>query len=688
MDVWLKQYFDFFDGLLSPKYSSSILFIDHHLQSQAVKNGTPKPTGFMEQLADQKESLAGITANMLAPIYQDGASTRLASAQETFRQSLLNELSNLYTTQAAISFGADVTASIPLQGNEETPQLCGNINLNSIKNCPPHAEEKASSTTSKTLASLISLTSPKLKLEQGEEQPLTFLLEASEKLGETTECLCLDLCYKVTALEHQISPVKNIEGYKASSWLSPITAEDTPVLEKSLGSFKLPILLRSFPETPRMVSQAGPAFDKKATQLSKITRWDYEYTYGLNFHYLQDKAHGQIQFNIKDKPANELAGFLDAFAELAQFISVASNLSAILDQHVPVISAARQDDAAIEDAASVLSAIIKINEDIIKAATAAGNLSMLAAPATKEGAESYKFSILEENQAYTSNNEDTADRWVVKLILEDCNNLKGLTGEPSVEIPEWTSHLASNACEKGKKTYTYYYTQEKKKKITYLTQDIAQSISDRQVILPGMQVLARQDAIASMYMTRNNYIFGKINEGFVFKTPTATFKNPFHPTLSSYQPLNIAWLDEPKGEPSKCSLTQHLNNLFCKLFKGEFVGDVTLQLNIGYAYHLAEGLTEEPIDLPIALLPPTPITITTKGKPKGNIIKNLAKSITAWAETHKPSCNNATLTFALNIMSNLTENPMPLLNLQDLYLCTDDIDPPLPSYERQLEEAR
>ncbi|MFS8181258.1 LysM peptidoglycan-binding domain-containing protein [Pseudovibrio denitrificans] len=688
MDVWLKQYFEFFDGLLSPKYSSSILFIDHHLQSQAVNDGTSKPTGFMEQLADQKESLAGITANMLAPIYQDGASTRLISAQETFRQSLLNELSNLYTTQAAISFGADVTASIPLQGNEETPQLYGNISLNSIKNCPPQDEENASPTTSKTLASLISMTSPKLKLQQDEEQPLTFLLEASEKLGETTECLCLDLCYKVTALEHQISPVKNIESYKASSWLSPITAEDTPVLEKSLGSFKLPILLRSFPETPRMVSQAGPAFDKKATQLSKITRWDYEYTYGLNFHYLQDKAHGQIEFNIKDKPANELAGFLDAFAQLAQFISVANNLSAILDQYVPVISAAKQDDAAIEDAASVLSAIIKINEDIIEAASAARNLSMLAAPATKEGVESYKFSILEENQAYTSNNEDTAKRWVVKLILEDCNSLKGLTGEPTVEIPEWTSHLATNAYKKGRKTYTFYYTQEKKKKTTYLTQDIAQSISDRQVILPGMQVLARQDAIASMYMTRNNNIFGKINEGFVFRTPTATFKNPFHPTLSSYQPINIAWLDEPKGEPSKCSLTEHLNHLFCKLFKGEFVGDVTLQLNIGYAYHLAEGLTEEPIDLPIALLPPTPITITTKGKPKGDIIKNLAKSITAWAETHKPSCNNARLTFALNIMSNLTENPMPLLNLQDLYLCTDDIEPPLPSYEGQLEEAR
>ncbi|EEA96798.1 LysM peptidoglycan-binding domain-containing protein [Pseudovibrio sp. JE062] len=688
MDVWLKQYFEFFDGLLSPKYSSSILFIDHHLQSQAAKDGTPKTTGFMEQLADQKESLAGITANMLAPIYQDGASTRLASAQETFRQSLLNELSNLYTTQAAISFGVDVTASIPLLGNEETPQLYGNISHNSIENCLPQTEEKSSPATSKTHSSLISMTSPKLKLQQDEEQPLTFLLEASEKLGETTECLCLDLCYKVTALEHQISPVKNIEGYKASSWLSPITAEDTPVLEKSLGSFKLPILLRSFPETPRMVSQAGPAFDKTATQLSKITRWDYEYTYGLNFHYLQDKAHGQIEFNIKDKPANELAGFLDAFAELAQFISVANNLSAILDQYVPVISAAKQDDAAIEDAASVLSAIIKINEDIIEAASAAGSLSMLTTSATKEGSESYKFSILEENQAYTLNNEDTADRWVVKLILEDCNNLKGLTGEPAVEIPEWTSHLASKACEKGKKTYTYYYTQEKKKKITYLKQDIAQSISDRQVILPGMQVLARQDAIASMYMTRNNNIFGKINEGFVFRTPTATFKTPFHPTLSSYQPLNIAWLDEPKGEPGKCSLTEHLNNLFCKLFKNEFVGDVTLQLNIGYAYHLAEGLTEEPIDLPIALLPPTPITITTKGKPKGDIIKNLAKSITDWAAMHKPSCNNARLNFALNIMSNLTENPMPLLNLQDLYLCTDDIEPPLPSYEGQFEEAR
>ncbi|KZK85615.1 LysM domain protein [Pseudovibrio sp. Ad46] len=690
MDVWLKQYFEFFDALLSPKYSSSILFIDklaaNKPQNISCAGECPAVvSGFMEALTEQKKSLAQITARMLAPIYQDGTSTRLTSAQETFKQTLLEELSNLYTTQAVLSFGADITANIPLTGDEETPQLYGNINLNSVADCPPDAQEAAQEPTpAKSLSSLFSLTSAKLKLQDGAEQPLTFLLQASEKLGETTECLALDLSYKVTSLEHQTSPVQGITDYKASSWLSPIQAEGTPVLEKPLGSFKVPILLRSFPETPRMVSQAGPAYDTKAKKLSQITKWNYEYTYGLNFHYLQDKAHGQIQFNLKDKPQGELAGFMDAFAELAQFITIQNNLTATLDQYVPIINAGNQAADAIEKAAQALAVIIKVNEDIICKANAS-SFAMLAATSQKEGSETVCFSILEENQDYSTPTEQTSQRWVVKLILEDCNPPAGLTGDPVVEILNWTSHLDSSACVEGKQTYTYYYTQKTKSKQTYLTQDIAQPLSDRQVVMPGMQVLARQDALASMYMIRNSYIHGKITDGFVFRTPTATFKNPFHPTLSSFQPLNIAYLGNPTNEPYQRSLKEHLKHLFYMLFHGEYAGDITLQLNIGYSYHLAQGLTEEPIDLPIALLPPTPVTIQNNGELEGEILEKLANSIKAWAQAHKPSCNAAQLNIAMNIMSNLTENPMPLLNLQNLYLCTDDIIPTLPSYESEME---
>ncbi len=329
--------------------------------------------------------------------------------------------------------------------------------------------------------------------------------------------------------------------------------------------------------------------------------------------------------------------------------------------------------------------IIKVNEDIICKANASSSLAMLAATSQKEGSETISFSIQEENQDYSTPTEQTSQRWVVKLILEDCNPPAGLTGDPVVEIPDWTSHLDSSACVEGKQTYTYYYTQKTKSKQTYLTQDIAQPLSDRQVVMPGMQVLARQDALASMYMIRNSYIHGKITDGFVFRTPTATFKNPFHPTLSSFQPLNIAYLGNPTNEPYQRSLKEHLEHLFYMLFHGEYAGDITLQLNIGYSYHLAQGLTEEPIDLPIALLPPTPVTIQNNGEPEGDILENLANSITAWAQAHKPSCNAAQLNIAMNIMSNLTENPMPLLNLQNLYLCTDDIIPPLPSYESETE---
>ncbi len=680
MDVWLKQYFEFFDALLSPEYSSAILFIDKNLRDKSSE--AQEFTGYMERLAAQKESLAQITSGMLAPIYQDGLSTRLASAQETFEQTLLDELSNMYSTQAVISFGTDVTAHIPVGKTEETPQVFGNLEYLSLAQCDaPKPADSKKTTVSKTLSSLISLTSPKLKMEEGTQQPLTFLLQASDKLGEITECLEMDLCYKVTALEHQISSVEGIKDYKASSWLSPIQTETTPRLDAPLGKFKVPILLRSFPETPRMVSQSSPATYPGSDQLNKITRWDYDYTYGLNFHYLQDKAHGEVQFNLKDNPANELSAFLDAFSQLAQFISVKENLNRNLQQYVPVISAAKQDASSIRNAALALDAFLKINADIIAQANAAESLRVNAKESTKQGSDPITFSIEEANQDYTTKDGTQAQRWSVTLQTHDCQPISGITKDPAIEIPGWDSHLVSNNDASEDCDYTYYYTKPGKGPVTYLTQETAQTLSDRQVVLPGMQVLARQDALASMYMVRNNNIYGKITEGFVFRTPTATFKNPFHPTLSSFEPLNIACLNPSQDKPSKCSLEQHLNNLFSTLFYDEYQGGITLQLNIGYSYHLAEGLTEEPIDLPIAILPPTPVTIGANGEPEGDIITSLAKSITDWADTHCPSCNAAQLNIALNIMSNLTENPMPLLNLQDLYLCTDDIVPPLPALE-------
>ncbi|SDQ98193.1 LysM peptidoglycan-binding domain-containing protein [Pseudovibrio sp. Tun.PSC04-5.I4] len=669
MDVWLKQFFGFFDTLLSPQYSSSILFVD------ALATNKPQGiTSYLEALTELKKSLADVTSKMLSPVYQGQASTRLTSVRETFKQTLLDELSNLYVTQAALSFGAQVWADIPTRDGEDVAQLYGNVTM--------HPVRSKTTQTTKDLSSLITLTSAKVTLDNGDDQPLNFLLQAPEKLGEDTDLVSLDLTYKVAAIEHQISAVPGIANYKASSWLSPIKTANSPYLEASLGQFCVPILLRKFPETPRMVQQNGVAAYPNAQQLSKITRWDYDYTYGLDFHYEQDKAFGEVHYNLKDTSKGELAGFADAFQPLAQFISVQHDLSKIIGQYVPVISAGNKGEVAITNASSVLSVFVKLTQDIATAASASNGVRVFASAMTKTGIEPYQFYVTEERQIITDDTPEDNHRWIVKLVSSSGVAPIGLSQNPRVEISGWTSHLStkdSDLISKG--IYVYYYTQKTGKNQIYLTQQVAQSLSNRQVVLPGMQVLARQDAMSSMYLVRNEDIGGQINEGFVFRTPTATFKNPYHPTLSSQKTLNIACLNNPTGEPFKHTLQEHLNHLFIALFEGEYTGDVTLQLNIGYDYHLCEGLTDASIDLPIALLPPTQITIEESGKPAGDIIASLAGSITKWASQHKPSRHKAELRFAMNIMSNLTENPMPLLSLENIILMIDDISPPLASLE-------
>lgn len=660
VDVWLSTFFNTFDTLFSPELSSSMLVID--------AKATNKPAGvssYLKSFADQKEILATVASDLMGPVYVAQTNTRLESAKETFRQTLLVKLSNLYTVRAAVSFGATVVADIAQRADEQAPQLFGNLTWN---------------TDDPTLESLITLTSPKMPLVKGDNQPVTFLLESPGNIkinGVVLQAVSLDLSYTGAAIEHQIAKIAGIEGYMASSWLSPITTEASTLLTSNLGSFNVPLILRAFPSTPRMNTQTGVQTNKVTTDLNQLTQWTYSYTYSLDFHFEQDRVYNEVLFNIHDSGTRMLTGYLDAFQGLAQFITSQDAANRLISETVPQIDALTSDQTTIDNASLALGAFLKIATDIATQASHAGGLKMHPQWGGQLQGEACHFTISESSQTVKHGDTDTAV-WVVALNFTD-GVPEGMTGAPLVQIAGYTATALPVATTPESVSYRYYYLDNDGQP---LTAEQAQSIAPRTVVLPGMQILSRQDAISTVHLTRNENIDGAINAPFVYTTPNVSFGNPLHPTVRSRQALNIATLGTGGDQPVARSLDAHMAALFSALFAQSFSGNSTLQINVTYLYTLADTLTQMSVPLPVLVMPPLAVNIDGSDSSVPSLSQlesQLSEAVIGWAQAYQPSARGAKLVFDVTVMSNMTDNPMPLLDLAGLELPVEFISPPLPT---------
>ncbi len=254
---------------------------------------------YLQQILDQKKLLATAASQWMIPLYA-GETADPQYVRAAFYEQLLGRLANAYATRAAIQFAATVTAAIGDPFSTQPPRLFGNIVDNAAA-----GEERSE----------ITLTSPKLDLATASGVPLPFLLLAAATVredGAIVGKIDLDLTYDATHIEHQISAVPGITGYLASSWLGFIVPGDTRPLTRSLGAFPVPMVLRAFPTSPTMVAQAGDPAKPQGTQLSDLTEWTYSFVFSLPFHYPQDRVYCDVEFNIKEGDSID-AAFSDAF---------------------------------------------------------------------------------------------------------------------------------------------------------------------------------------------------------------------------------------------------------------------------------------------------------------------------------------------------------------------------------------
>jgi len=667
LDRWMAELLAAVDRLLAPSYATAIGLIDSRLPGGR--------TPHLQELATAKEGLAAALEALVIPVLAGVDGPDPDAAREAFRQQLLIQLGSFYTIDAIVQFA--VAASSQSTDPQTSPQLFGSLVQPTEAPAP------------------VTLSEPKIPLAtpaSGPPPTLTFLLSTAAgqtDVAQTEAQITLALTYDGTDVEHQIGALPGIVGYQPSSWLSFVRAETPWPLAAALGPFDVPLVLRGFPTPPTMRAQSGTQTVPDLTpdlQLSQTLSWDYSLTYGEPFHYEQDTVHLTIEFN---QTTTEVRGGGPArptapggpFATLAQFVSVHPQVQQDIDTYVAPVDPSKIDPASKDYAAAdaALSAFTQMATAVSGALTAGAGLG---APSPPLPVERHELAIVEGVTSLASLRDPTKQVQALLVTVEDVPDALGTTVAVSVggypgqtpPAPPPTPAPPVAAATDGVSTYSYVYVDPTTK--DWLTALAGEAIGPREVTLPGLNVLARQDAWASAWVGRNE----NAAEPFRYQTPPVSFASPQYPTnVYTQPPIEVAAIGA--SGPQTRTPQAHLAALFAALFADAPVGEQTLQLECRYAYDLS-GAGLAPVELPVYLLPPTPadpatdLVVPAGGCPldptAGPLVCRLGAAIRGWWTANQPSAAGGTFVLRLTVMSQLTAQP--LIVLDDLQLTASWID--------------
>lgn len=643
LDLWGQQLFAAVDGVLSPQFTAAIQLVDAHEQSE-----------HLQLLLGQKSALAGIASQWMLPVFDSDSGADASVVREAFRQQMLVRLSNAYSTRAAIQF-ATTMDGVNMPAPAIAPRLFGNVDI--VESSVPDG--------------LLSLTSTKLSLESG-SQALASLLSGPEVIrgaqGEVVPNVALTLGYANAAIEHQVAPIPGIEGYLASTWLNFVR----PVvdLDAELGSFAVPLILRSFPTNPSATTQSGAAAKPDSDVLGDMLLWDYGFEYSLPFHFPQDRVECAVEFNLHEQ-VTTLAALEDAFAQLAQFIEVFPEVARDLDGILAGIDATTTDPKLFRDASVAVASLTTMLGWIITPPTGAAALSVRQPAPTLTGAAElgYEFAIAEGEVSIAE-----VDALLITII--NAGPLPPGLAVAQVFVAPDEYELQRYVPTDGRPGDAFYWY---KSRTTGLPLSAAegQAIASRLVRLDGLNLMQRQDARATMAILRNQgLVSGQTTAPeFVYRSPNVSYPNPLLPSFQRSTQVDIAALG-PNGRPVSRTLQQQLALLFSVLLANNVEPTLTFQVAVEYGYRINAGLA--PVPVPMFLQPPTSVTLDPGSGLPDTMIATWTSAIKDWFATTAPRPVDpgqapGELGFELTIMSNFTRRPMPLLRLTRLTLSLGDI---------------
>ena len=636
LDGWGRVLLDAVDEILSPEFTAPMQIL-----------GAKKGNNRLAEILAQKALLATAVSKLMIPLYQRDKNVDPATVQAAYHQQLLAKLANAYDIKAGLQFTASVAAPAGSGGGQQPPMLFG-----AVRDNPPENPDEG------LRRSDITLTSPKLPLAQNNLAPLPILLAAPETVtvaGAVAGSVDLTLTWEPSAIEHQIAPAPGLGTYTASSWLSFVLPDDK--LDASLGTFAVPLVLRAFPASPALTDQSGGRAFENAANLADLTKWRYEVTWSLPFHYVQDRVHGEVEFNVA--PGTAAATAADLFDALAEFVTVYPAIKIDLDRYLAPIEANADRGQDLDDADVALRSFIEVLALVNAAAAGLAGLALKApAPASAATDATYGFEVVE--------GANSSGYLQVTLLSHG----PAVVTAPVIDIPGYIAKVAREA--PGLRSFIYESEKSETTSGVYLTQAEGQQIPDRKLVLPSLDVLQRQDAWTTVWVTRNEQI---LEEGpelagpFVYTTTEVKFPEPMLPSLEDEHLIDIAGIGS--GGPDR-TLTEHLAALFSALFADVPQGtEVLIGAEASYLYPVLADT--DPVELPIFFQPLLPVVIAEKHDPLPVMTKDWSYVIDLWRGSEQPVTAGARLHFDLTIFSSLTKNSMPLLRLRNLDLAVANI---------------
>lgn len=583
----------------------------------------------VHSILKSKSVLANAIASQVQPILQrNDVIPDKDTAENLFKQQVLDRLENAYTIETIAQLGVDITMNGSLIKGIN-PRLSGKplpSNLNGDRD--------------------YTLSAAKIPLTPG-RSTLTFLYNtpAPEKEGVVE----INMSYHVNALEFKISNLEGeLLGYQDSSWLTFILAPDGTSIDK----LEIPVPLRVFPTPPSLIMQRA-AFDEDSQKTLKYIReWQYSFIYEH-----QDAAQDAIETKIYYN--QELSNGTHANAvttDSKQGLLVAlANFRTVYPQLYPYLEKlrAKPDD----DTLKAVQVFAKLVDDVATAWQSVAN-----APGGTTGS----ISSANNPEYYEL---DTAD-------LD--------TPTPSVTV-NWNSINDPTLLQVDLPGYKLISTDNRTNSVKYSYQPKADdepldpsygvpNIPDFKISIADRDIIEYQNAQAEIWVSRNRNLGSyPTNPAFIYQTPGVRFGNMVTPLLVNTKEWHLE--EEYSQHDPKQSLDEHIKRLFEILLPGTSSQAYDLRISCSYAFALAEGEGGNPdllVPLPVTLCPRVQINMNTTMLDETVTFRTgLSGALRNWFEKNQPSRKRAMFIFKVVILS--PGNNLPLLQIEDLRLSLENI---------------
>ncbi|NER45737.1 MAG: peptidoglycan-binding protein [Symploca sp. SIO1A3] len=640
LNLWFQTTLDAIDTFLSADYSPHAFILD---KLEGVHD--PLKDGNLGVVLSTKESLANsisTTVESVLSTSETDASTKFAAA-EKLRQQLLNQIGAAYRAGATIVFGLSDVSGGPPSPPAGPPNLYG---------------QPGGTINGQPINQNYSLTPTRIPLgEVGDgdrfEPRLAFVFSSKNLIEQAY--VPLDLNLQISHLEFQRRTVPGIQGYVDSRWLAFVNGQFSYPLGNSTAN--IPVVNRYLPTPPTVSSQTATRSNPTPVEPNQLTAWNYQFEY-LYQQSASDAVSYIIELNRPPETGSEnldLAEEPNLFTALAQFISSYPDILKDFNKYLLKIEAQEPDAATIDAAQKAVTAFA--NQTRAVAEAYARSLAInLAAPSVNESQlvvikfqSSLDSTIKDQLQVARTNIfgltiDDQPATWD-----EDSNTItNGSIVLPavviSIEPNEYTPKPVpkTDLPQDVELAYLYELQQPGQTEPQYLSFADAQSIASRTVGMDNLDVLAYQNAWASIFVQRNLILFPiadreniSTNNEFLFQTPVVRFADPIVPRLV-YPQFS---LDGMQGASD--NLEELLSTFFADLYQGgNGTTEVSVAMEGAYSYSLVPSVQDIPrVNLPINLLTPDLSVVNPRVQP--DFVSPFAATIEEWRETHQPTLDGS-----------------------------------------------